>query len=268
MRGLAVGICFALAVVLLPFALVGVWVQRVVLDRDQFVDLSGDLLDQEAIRLALADSLTDELVRTGELPRDLQEQVDPVVAQLFTTTGVGDGFQVAMGQLYDQLDAGDDTLVLDLTPALATAAVEIAAIDPRLAAAIPAGTVLPPIVVAQRDDVPLLWDLVDVARRLSVLAPLAVVALLGAAVVLARRHWLTLVAAGLTISAVSVGLLGLLTVTREVIAGGVSRVTASDAFAATWSVLQASLTGQVALVAAVGLVVAGAGIVLQLVIRD
>jgi hypothetical protein len=266
-RGLVVGICFALAALMLPFALVGVWVQRVVLDRDAFVDLSGDLLDEPAIRLALADSLTDELVDAGALPQNLQEPVDPVVAQLFTTPAVAGGFEVAMGQLYDQLDAGDETLVLDLSPALAAGTAELAAIDPRLAAAIPDGAVLPPIVVAQRDDVPLVWDMVDVARRIAVLAPIAVLALLGTAVAVARRHWLTLIAAGLTITAVSVGLLGLLTVTREVIAGGVSRVTASDAFAATWSVLQGSLTGQVALVAALGVVVAGAGIALQLVGR-
>jgi hypothetical protein len=165
------------------------------------------------------------------------------------------------------LDAGDDTLFLDLTPALASGAAELAAIDPRLAAAIPEGAVLPPILVAQRDDVPIVWDLVDFARRVAVLAPVVVVALFATAVAVARRHWLTLIAAGLTITAVSVGLLGLLTVTREVIAGGVSRVTASDAFAATWSVLQGSLTGQVALVAALGLVVTGAGIALQIAIR-
>src|SRR5262249_61428399 len=53
---------------LLPFALVGLWTQQVLLDRDRFTNLSYDLLDREAVRQGIADAVLTDVERTQPVP--------------------------------------------------------------------------------------------------------------------------------------------------------------------------------------------------------
>ena len=49
---------------LLPFALVGLWTQQVLLDRERFTNLSDDLLNHEAVRRGIADAVVTDIGRT------------------------------------------------------------------------------------------------------------------------------------------------------------------------------------------------------------
>ena len=53
---------------LLPFALVGLWTQQVLLDRERFTNLSDDLLDREAVRQGIADAVLTDIERTQPVP--------------------------------------------------------------------------------------------------------------------------------------------------------------------------------------------------------
>lgn len=89
-RSVAAWIVFVVAGALLLLSSFAVWVDRVALNTDEFVDTSSELLDDDAIRKAVATRVVDELfgsvdVETeieGKLPKDLKSLSGPATAGL------------------------------------------------------------------------------------------------------------------------------------------------------------------------------------------
>jgi hypothetical protein len=89
-RSVAAWIVLALAGALLLLSSFAVWVDRVALNTDEFVDTSSELLEDDAIRRAVATRVVDELfgsvdVETeieGKLPKDLKSLSGPATAGL------------------------------------------------------------------------------------------------------------------------------------------------------------------------------------------
>jgi hypothetical protein len=89
-RSVAAWVVFVIAGVLLLLASFAVWVDRVALNTDEFVDTSSELLEDDAIRKAVATTVVDELfgsvdVETeveGKLPEDLKSLSGPATAGL------------------------------------------------------------------------------------------------------------------------------------------------------------------------------------------
>lgn len=71
-RGLLV-----LAAVLTVFSLFAVWVNRQALQTDYWVDRSGALIEDQAIRQAIADNLADQVIAQADLDQRLQQQLPP-----------------------------------------------------------------------------------------------------------------------------------------------------------------------------------------------
>lgn len=89
-RSIAAWVVFVVAGVLLLLSSFAVWVDRVALNTDEFVDTSSELLEDDAIRRAVATTVVDELfgsvdVETeieGKLPTDLKSLSGPATAGL------------------------------------------------------------------------------------------------------------------------------------------------------------------------------------------
>ena len=89
-RSVGAWVVFVIAGVLLLLASFAVWVDRVALNTDEFVDTSSELLEDDAIRKAVATTVVDELfgsvdVETeieGKLPEDLKSLSGPATAGL------------------------------------------------------------------------------------------------------------------------------------------------------------------------------------------
>lgn len=89
-RSIAVWTLLVLAGVLLLLGSFAVWVDRVALDTEVFVDTSSELLDDDAIRTVVAARAVDELFDNvdveaeieGQLPEDLQSLSGPATAGL------------------------------------------------------------------------------------------------------------------------------------------------------------------------------------------
>ena len=76
------GVLLALATVIVILGITAVWVQRQVLDREEFVDTSVELLENDDVRRAIGLYLIDELYTNvdvaGEIQSALPERIQPL----------------------------------------------------------------------------------------------------------------------------------------------------------------------------------------------
>lgn len=252
-RGALVTLLLVAAGLLLPFALVGLWTQQVLLDRERFTNLSDSLLEKQAVREALAD----EIVTQVETRQSLGGNADAVKAGVVGALGTPQYralFKQALGGAHDQLTSDDDTITLDVGPAIDLARTQNA----QVARAVPRGAQVPPIVVARRSQVPVLWGAVDGARRVALLTPLVVLVLLAIAVAVSQRRWRAVGIAGTVVAGVSLLVLGIMALSKELVGRGLDPVVARDGFDAAWDVIARSLANTT-LIVVVGAVVVGAG---------
>jgi hypothetical protein len=261
-RGALVTLLLAVAGLLVPFALVGVWTQQVLLDRERFTNLSDDLLDRQAVRRGLADKIVEQLEETpGSRVSGQQPELRNGIESVLTTPEYRLLFNQALGDTHDQLTNDEDTLSLNVS-----AAVDLARARLPGGNSLPPGSEVPPIELASRDDVPVLWGAVDGAQRIALVTPLLVLALVALAVAMARRRWLTLGIAGTVVAGVSLLLLGLIALARQLVGRRLDAVVSRDAFDAAWDVVARSLANTTLIVVVGAVVVAAGGFVVHLIL--
>jgi hypothetical protein len=76
-RSLAVWVLVVLAALLLLLSAFAIWVNRVALNTDVFVDTSTELIEDEEIRSAVATRAVDELFTSVDIQAELEEQLPP-----------------------------------------------------------------------------------------------------------------------------------------------------------------------------------------------
>jgi hypothetical protein len=260
-RGALVTLLLVVAALLIPFALVGVWTHQVLLDRERFTNLSDDLLDQEAVRRGLADEIVVRLEETRPALAAREAALRAGIEATLTTPEYRGLFKQALGDTHDQLTNDEETLELDIGPTVDFARARLPSGN-----SLPPGSDVPPIVVAQRDDVPVLWGAVDGAQRVALLTPLFVLGLLAVAVAMARRRWLTLGVVGAVVTGVSLLLLGLIALAKQVVGRRLDPVVSRDAFDAAWDVIARSLTNTTLIVVLAAVIAAAGGVVVHLIL--
>ena len=243
---------------LLPFALVGLWAQQVLLDRERFTNLSDDLLDREAVRLGIADAVLTDISRTRPVPTASEPVIRAGINGAFGTPAYRAAFRESLGGVHDQLTSGDDTITLDVAPGVNLARSQNA----QVAAAL-RGVEVPPIVIARRSEVPILWGAVDGAQRIALLTPLVVLALLALAVAVSERRWRALGIAGAVVAGVSLLFLGVMALAKQLVGRTLDQFASRDAFDAAWDVIARSLTNSTLIIVIGALVVAAGGFVVD-----
>ncbi|HYV59412.1 MAG TPA: hypothetical protein VFA62_05005 [Acidimicrobiia bacterium] len=262
-RGALVTLLFVAAGLLLPFALVGLWTQQVLLDRERFTNLSDDLLDREAVRQGIADAVLTDVERTQPVPAATEPLIRSGINAALTTPAYRAAFKQSLGGVHDQLTSGDDTITLDVAPGLNLARSQ----NPQLAAAL-RGVQVQPIVIARRSEVPILWGAVDGAQRIALLTPLVVLAFLALAVAVSERRWRAVGIAGAVVAGVSLLFLGLMALAKQIVGGTLDQFAGRGAFDAAWDVIARSLTNTTLIIVIGALVVAAGGFVIdQLLVR-
>jgi hypothetical protein len=242
---------------LLPFALVGLWAQQVLLDRERFTNLSDDLLDREAVRLGIADAVLTDISRTRPVPTS-EPVIRAGISGALGTPAYRAAFRESLGGVHDQLTSGDDTITLDVAPGVNLARSQNA----QVAAAL-RGVEVPPIVIARRSEVPILWGAVDGAQRIALLTPLVVLALLALAVAVSERRWRALGIAGAVVAGVSLLFLGVMALAKQLVGRTLDQFASRDAFDAAWDVIARSLTNSTLIIVIGALVVAAGGFVVD-----
>ena len=243
---------------LLPFALVGLWTQQVLLDRERFTNLSDDLLDREAVRQGIADGVLTDVERTQPVPAASEPLIRAGISNALTTPAYRAAFKESLGGVHDQLTADDDTVTLDVAPGVNLARSQNA----QVAAAL-RNVQVAPIVIARRSEVPILWGAVDGAQRIALLTPLVVLALLALAIAVADRRWRALGIAGVVVAGVSLIFLGLMALAKQLVGRTVDQFAGRDAFDAAWDVIARSLANTTLIIVLGALVVGVGGFVID-----
>jgi hypothetical protein len=237
-RRLAVYVLVVLAGLMLLLTAFAVWVDRVALNSDQFVDTSSELIEDDAIRQAVATSAIDELyanvdvdvVIEQRLPKDVKSLAAPTAAglrqvapQILDRAFGQPAFQRLWAatlrethrELVDVLEGGGSTVsteagvvTLDFRPIVLETADRLGLrkeVESRLP--VDAGR----IEVLRSDELDTAQDGFQLLNTLAWLLPLVTLAVFALAIWLAAgRHRLTLRDIGVGIFAV--GVLGLLAV--------------------------------------------------------
>ncbi len=88
-RRLAVYVLVVLAGLLLVLTAFAVWVDRVALNTDQFVDTSSELIEDDVVRQAVATRANDELYANVDVDRVIEERLPKDVKSLAAPTAAG-----------------------------------------------------------------------------------------------------------------------------------------------------------------------------------
>jgi hypothetical protein len=251
-RSALVALLLVAAGVLLPFALVGLWTQQVLLDRERFTNLSDDLLERQAIREALAEEIVNQEPALG----GNRAAVSTGIAGAVGSPEYRSVFKETLGGVHDQLTSDEDTVSLDVQPAVDLARARNPAVVPR-------GVQVAPIVVARRSEVPILWGALDGTQRTALVTPLVVLVFLALAVATSGRRWRAVGIAGTVVAGVSLLFLGLMALSKQLVGRTLDPVVSRDAFDAAWDVIARSLTNSTLIIVIGALVVAAGGFVVD-----
>jgi hypothetical protein len=260
MRGFLAGLLALIGLLLVPIADLGVWTQRELIPTEAFTDLSTDVLREPAVRQALAQRLTDELVKQQPALLLAEQLVVSGVDQVVSSPQFELVFRAAVADMHAQLERGDDQLQLNLDAVLPILRDEVATVDRTLAGQIPTRG-LPPIVVVTRDEVPELWDGIQIGREASWAIPALALLLLGLAVLVAPRHAVMLVVVGVGLAVVSIVLVLVIKLGRDPLSDVVGSEVSLEAFDAGYDTVTQSFVVQSLVLAVIGIVAAIGGVV-------
>jgi hypothetical protein len=259
-----VGLLIVLGCLVVPLANVGIWVQRVVLDTDEFTALADDLLKRDEVRVALAREIVDEMERARPEVSLAAPVLRPLVGDVLGSRPFLRVFTASVAELHRELVDDGDVLSLDLDAALALITAEVQRVQPDLAGLIPTEPQFGEIELVRRDQAPYVWTAVATTRWVSALSIAAAIALLGLGVTFARRHGVALGVAGIGVALASLLLVGLVTAAQAYAARWVPARIDRSAFNAAWDVVESSLLVQTYLVVLVGVAAGAAGFLVQL----
>ena len=268
MRGFVAGALVLVGLVLVPFATVGIWMQRQILPTDAFADLATEVVQDDAVSDALANRFLDELENREPQLALGRVVLEPAVKQAIGTPQFEQIFRVAVSDMHDQLLRGDDQLSLDLDALLPVVKSFAAQVDDSIADQIPTSAGLPAITVVRKDQVPQLWFGVQVTREASWVFPVLMVVALAGAVVIAEKRALVLIFAGFGVAFVCLVIGLALRTGRDFLSDYVGSIVDVRAFNAGYDIVTDSLVNQTLLLGLAGLAAGVAGVVWLLVGRS
>ncbi len=256
MRALLAVLLATIAGVLLPFANLGVWVQRELVGTSAFVRLGEDVVQQPAVRAALAERIVAQMEQRVPALTVQDAAVRSIVEQVLRAPELRPALDSALASTHDQLRSGHDPLQLDLNPILPLIRQTLPA---RLAAAVPTSATLAPVTVLRRHDAPVVWEGVQLVQDTALVIPLLAFGALAAAIVVARRRGALCILLGAAISVIALGLLALVKPGRSLLEHQVGDPTQRAAFSAGYDTVLRSFVQQTIVLALLGVAAMGAG---------
>jgi len=259
-------VLIVVGLLLVPFANQGVWVERELLSTSAFTSLSIEVLDQDAVRDALANRLADELEKQVPQLSLGRFILVPALRQVLGTEQFANIFERAVSDMHAQLERGDDQLTLDLDAVLPLVRELVANVDEGIAEKIPDG-VLPEFTVVTKENVPQLWIGVEATRGASWLFPALALIFLAGGVAVARRHAVALLIVGLGVAMIAVIMALGLRLGRDPLSEVAGPTVEVAAFKAGYDTVTESLVVQTMVLGLGGLVLASIGLGFVLVGR-
>lgn len=253
MRSLLAFLLAAAFIVLVPLGNLGAWAQRELVGTDSFARLGEQVLNQGAVRDALADRIVGAL--EGRVPALIgnDSTLRSLVAHELGQPQLKPAFDQLLASTHDQLRQGQDPLQLDLTPVLPILREQLPA---NLAAQLPSEVAVAPVTVLRRRDAPAVWEGVQLVQGAALALPVAAAVALALALVAAHRRGLLCIILGVVTAALGVGLIALVKPGRSLLEHQTGTPSDRAAFLAGYNVVTQSFVRQT-----VGVVIAGAVLV-------
>ncbi len=237
-------------VVLVPLGDLGAWAQRELVGTDSFARLGEQVLDQGAVRDALADRIVGDIEASVPALIGNDTTLRSVVAHELGLPQVKPAFDELLASTHDQLRQGQDPLQLDLAPVLPVLREQLPA---SLAARLPSQVSLAPVTVLRRSDAPAVWEGVQLVQDSALALPIAAMVALAFAIAAAHRRGLLCIVLGVVTAGVGVGLVALVKPGRSLLEHQTGTPSDRAAFLAGYNVVTQSFVRQT-----VGVVIAGA----------
>ena len=260
-RAVAVVLALTAAVALVVGA-VSVSVRSVLYDPERIPDLSRQLLDEPAVRFAIADKLTTRITTVAPPLRPLHDRIQQVAELLTTTDAFETTFADAVAALQRDLQHGAapqvvlrlDGMLAALQDGLrATSAREFEIPDSQLTG----------VLVVDRDPVESYRRMDEVTTTTGwpsiIIGGLAAA---GAVMMAERRRW-AVFGVGVTVAVAALAALGGLALAKGVAVSQVDSSSGQDAISAVWEVVAFDVRQALVFVMLAGLVAAVAGLALQ-----
>jgi hypothetical protein len=256
MRTLLASLLALTTIVLLPFADLAVWVQRELVGTTPFVRLGEQVIDQQAVRDALADRIVTDLVRAAPGLAADAPALRPLIAAELRAPQLRPAFDDLLASTHDQLRNGHDPLQLDLRPLLPVVRAQL---PPSLARRVPPAASFPPITVLRKSDAPAVWAGVHLVQRAALLIPILAALGLAATIAVARRRGLACVLLGVAVAVIGIGIIALVGPGRSVLEHHQGASLQRSAFLAGYDTVTRSFVVQTAAFAGVGGALVAAG---------
>jgi hypothetical protein len=256
-RAVAVAALLVAGTLLMVGAGIGIWAQRQALDTDEWVDTSGGLLENEAIRTAVGLYLVDSLYDSEEVQQRLEEVLPPRLQPLAAPAAAGLkevarrnaprllGTAVALDAWRDANRAAHETLLTAIDGADVPVDLDLGALLDEVAAGtgLPAGAVerLPADIarleIAPPEEIEKVRTAVDAFRAIGwVLVGLALVAFAGAILLSPDRRRTTL-SAGVCLILAGIAMLAVRKLTGDWVVGALAEAPNAHAVADdVWSI--------------------------------
>jgi hypothetical protein len=258
MRAFLVSLLVAAAIVLVPFADLGVWAQRELVSTTSFVNLGEQVLQQGAVRDALAQQIVNDVASRAPAVAGQADTLEPVVAAVLAEPSLRPALDQVLANTHDQLRNGHDPLQLDLSPLLPTLREQLPA---ALASRLPSQLALQPVTVLRRSDAPAVWDGVQLVQAIALVLPIALLVALGGALLAARHRGAVCIAVGLGATALAVGLIALVQPGRSLLEHQSGTPSQRAAFLSGFDTVTHSFVQQTVVLAVLGVVLTVGGLV-------
>jgi hypothetical protein len=262
MRGFLAGLLALVGLLLVPLASLGVWTQRELLPTSSFAKLSTDVVREPDVQDALAQRVTDELIKQQPVLLLAEDLLRSGVLQVIQAPQFEQIFAASIADMHAQIERGDDPLQLNLDAILPTVRDQVADINGTLAGQIPTSGI-PPISVVSREEAPQLWDGVQIGRTVSWAIPILALVLLALAVLVAERRGVMLVVVGVGLAVISISLVLLIKLGRDPLSNVVGSQVSVAAFDAGYDTVTDSFVTQTLVIAGIGIVAAVGGVVVS-----
>jgi hypothetical protein len=259
MRTLLAFLLSVVVVVLVPFADLGLWVQRELVGTSSFVRLGEEVLSQAPVRAALAQRIVAEMEQRVPALSAQDSTLRSIVDQALRDPRLRPAFDNALASTHDQLRNGHDPLELDLNPLLPVVRQQL---PPALASRVSLNATLTTVTVLRRRDAPVVWEGVQLVQGSALAVPLLALALLAAAILAARRRGALCIALGGAVIVIALGVLALVKPGRSLLEHRVGDPTQQAAFGSGYDTVLRSFVQQTIAFVVVGIILAVIGGVL------
>lgn len=232
---------------------VGQWAESNVLTTSGFVGNADSVLNRKPVQMAIARSIVQQLEDSAGRRLQLAEPfIRSIVESIVSSDAFQEVFDSAVSTTHHVFVTRDaEELVLNLTSTVDDIRLVLQEVSPGLADDLPKGKDLR-ITLAQRTQLPLIWDWVQTANRVIDSIYLVALALIGLGLLIAPFRWRSLALMGWSIATASIATMLALTITRQILLNRVPDPVYRAGAGSAWNALSHDLFVVAIVMAALG----------------